>query len=365
MNAITPLSFETEPDRWAAIRRRDKRADGRFLYAVATTGVYCHPSCAARPARAENVSFHADRRSAEAAGFRACKRCKPDQPPRAEREAALVARACRMIEASEEALVLDQLAASAGLSPFHFHRMFRRVTGVTPKAYASTRRAQRVQSRLQAGARVTEAMYDAGFNSSGRFYEVAADLLGMAPARYRAGGVGEVIRHAVGRCTLGAILVAATERGVCAILLGDAPADLVADLQVRFPKAQHHPADPAFDAWVAQVVAHVDAPETALGLPLDIRGTAFQRRVWAILRDIPVGATLSYAEVAARTGSPQAVRAVAGACAANRMAVAIPCHRVVGSSGALSGYRWGARRKQALLEREALAAATACPRAGS
>ncbi|WP_254070322.1 bifunctional DNA-binding transcriptional regulator/O6-methylguanine-DNA methyltransferase Ada [Acidisphaera sp. L21] len=349
MNAIAPATFDTEADRWTALRNRDKRADGRFLYAVATTGVYCHPSCAARPARPENVSFHADRSAAEAAGFRPCKRCKPDQPPRAEREAALVADACRSIEQAEEPPALDQLAAAAGLSPFHFHRLFRRIAGVTPKAYADARRADRVQSGLRAGDSVTEAMYDAGFNSSGRFYAAAANMLGMAPSIFRAGGAGETIRYATGHSTLGPVLVAATERGVCAILLGED----TAALQSRFPRAQLEAAEAGFGDWVAQVVAHVDAPRDSFTLPLDIQGTAFQRRVWEVLRSIPPGATSSYAQVAAQLGNPKAVRAVAGACAANKLAVVVPCHRVVGSNGALSGYRWGVQRKRALLDREA------------
>ncbi len=352
MNAMHPAAFDTEQARWTALRTRDKQADGRFLYAVASTGVYCHPSCGARPARPENVSFHPDRASAEQAGFRACKRCKPDQPPRAEREAALVARACRAIEAAEEAPALEQLAATAGLSAFHFHRLFRRVVGVTPKAYASAHRARRVQDGLQGGGSVTEAIYDAGFNSSGRFYEAADGMLGMRPSAYRAGGEGELIRHAVGDSTLGVVLVAATARGVCAILLGDDAAELAADLRARFPRARLQPADAGFHLWVAQVVAHVDAPGEGLALPLDIQGTAFQRRVWEVLQAIPAGATLSYKDVAARLGSPNAVRAVAGACAANKLAVAIPCHRVVGAGGALSGYRWGIGRKRALLARE-------------
>ena len=353
MNAMARPSYDTAPARWAALRSRDAAADGRFVYAVATTGVYCHPSCAARPARPENVSFHPDGRSAEAAGFRPCKRCKPDQPSRAQREAALVAAACRTMADAEEPPALDQLAAAAGLSPFHFHRLFRRIAGITPKAYADAERARRVQFGLRSGGSVTEAIYQAGFNSSGRFYEAAPGLLGMAPSAYRAGAPGEVIRHAVGRSSLGAVLVAATARGVCAILLGDDAAALAADLHARFPKARHQAADPAFDGWVSQVVAHVDAPGgAALALPLDIRGTAFQRRVWEALRAIPPGDTASYAEVAARLGSPKAVRAVAGACAANRLAVAIPCHRVVASGGALGGYRWGVGRKRALLEKE-------------
>ena len=352
MNAMLPARYDTEDSRWTALRTRDRQADGKFLYAVATTGVYCHPSCAARPARPENISFHDSRAGAERAGFRPCKRCKPDLPPRAEREAALVATACAAIDAAEEVPALERLAAQAGLSPFHFHRLFRRVMGVTPKAYASARRAQRVQSGLQNGATVTEALYGAGFNSSGRFYEAAEGMLGMTPSAYRAGGKGEVIRYSAGQGALGTVLVAAAERGICAILLGEDEAALLDDLQARFPRAKLVPGDAEFGAWVAQVVAHVDAPAQALSLPLDVRGTAFQRRVWEVLRSIPPGSTLSYAAVAERLGNPRAVRAVAGACAANKLAVAIPCHRVVGSDGSLAGYRWGIGRKRALLERE-------------
>ena len=362
MNAITPATFSAEADRWAAIRSRDRRADGCFFYAVATTGVYCHPSCAARPAQRENVPFYDDRRNAEAAGYRPCKRCKPDQPLRTEREGALVVQACRAIEAAEEPLSLEDLSAQAGLSPFHFHRLFRRIAGVTPKAYAATARLRRVQSGLQAGVSVTEAIYDAGFNSSSRFYEAADSLLGMTPSAYRAGGRGEMICHAVGHSALGVVLVAATQRGVCAILFGDEAATLLADLQARFPHARLQPADAAFDAWVTQVVAHIEAPAEALALPLDIQGTVFQRRVWEVLRSIPAGSTLSYRDVAARLGEPGAVRAVATACAANKLAVAIPCHRVVAAGGALAGYRWGVQRKRALLKLEA---ATAYPRDGN
>lgn len=338
--------------RLAAVRRRDAAADGAFLYSVATTGVYCHPSCAARPALRHNIAFHADRHAAERAGFRPCKRCRPDLPPRAEREAALVAAACRAIEAAEDAPSLAALAAEAGISPHHFHRTFRRVAGVTPKAYHAAHRQARVQAGLAAGAGVTEAIYDAGFNSSGRFYAAADAMLGMTASRYRAGGPGETIRHAAGRCSLGHVLVAATERGVCAILLGDDAAALQAELRGRFPKATLQDAGPDAE-WLAEVVAFVDHPGSdALALPLDIRGTVFQRRVWEVLRAIPPGETLSYAAVAARLGQPAAVRAVAGACAANALAVAVPCHRVVASTGALAGYRWGVERKRALLARE-------------
>jgi len=351
---ILQPGFHDDEARVDAIRRRDPVADGAFLYSVATTGVYCHPSCAARPALRRNIAFHASRADAERAGFRPCKRCRPDLPPRPEREAALVAAACRMIEASEDEPSLAALAQAAGISPHHFHRMFRRVAGVTPKAYGAAHRQARVQAGLAAGACVTEAMYGAGFNSSGRFYAAADAMLGMTASRYRAGGPGETIRHASGHCSLGRVLVAATGRGVCAILLGDDAAALQAELRGRFPKAALQEAGPEFAEWVAEVVAFVEHPgrSEAFALPLDIRGTVFQRRVWEVLRAIPPGETLSYAAVAARLGQPAAVRAVAGACAANALAVAVPCHRVVASTGALAGYRWGVGRKQALLARE-------------
>lgn len=347
-------SFGDDEARLAAVRQRDAAADGVFLYSVATTGVYCRPSCAARPALRHNIAFHATRQDAERAGFRPCLRCQPHLPPRAEREAALVAAACRTIEAAENEPALATLADGAGVSPHHFHRMFRRIAGVTPKAYGAAHRQARVQAGLAAGAGVTATIYDAGFNSSGRFYEAAGAMLGMTASHYRAGGTGETIRHAVGRCSLGRILVAATALGVCAILLGDDEAVLQADLRARFPKAALRDAEPGFGEWVAQVIAFVERPgrSDAFALPLDIRGTAFQRQVWEVLRATPPGETLSYAAVAARLGKPAAVRAVAGACAANGLAVAVPCHRVVASTGALAGYRWGVERKRALLARE-------------
>jgi AraC family transcriptional regulator of adaptative response/methylated-DNA-[protein]-cysteine methyltransferase len=339
---------------WTALRARDPAADGRFFYSVRTTGVYCYPSCAARPALPENVAFHPTRQHAEAAGFRPCKRCRPDLPPRAEREAALIAKACRLIEDAEEAPSLQNLADASGLSLHHFHRLFRRIAGVTPKAYGDAHRQRRVQAQLEAGASVTAALYDAGFNSSGRFYDAADAMLGMTPSAYRAGGAGELIRHATGPCALGRVLVATSARGICAILLGDDDDDLAADLQTRFPRARHEPADAAFAQTIAEVARLVDAPAeaTALSLPLDIRGTAFQRRVWEALRTIPAGRTMSYSEMAAHVGAPRAVRAVAAACAANRLAVAVPCHRVVAADGALAGYRWGVDRKRKLLEKE-------------
>jgi AraC family transcriptional regulator of adaptative response/methylated-DNA-[protein]-cysteine methyltransferase len=348
-------AFATEEARWEAVKRRDPAADGAFFYAVATTGVYCRPSCSSRHARRENVSFYSSAAAAERGGFRPCKRCRPDGPARAERQAAAVANACRLIEEAEELPSLDDLAKAAGMSRFHFHRVFKATTGVTPKAYADAHRAARVRDELTRSGTVTEAIYGAGFNSSGRFYAAASDLLGMTPTAFRAGGDGAEIRFAIGQCSLGAILVAATAKGVCAIMFGEDPESLARELQDRFPKARLIGADAEFERLVAKVVGFVEAPGVGLELPLDIRGTAFQQRVWQALREIPAGSTASYAEVAARIGRPKAVRAVAQACASNHIAVAIPCHRVVRTDGALSGYRWGVERKRTLLDREAAA----------
>jgi AraC family transcriptional regulator of adaptative response/methylated-DNA-[protein]-cysteine methyltransferase len=351
-------SFATPTDagnnqRWQAVVARDRAADGTFYYAVRTTGVYCRPSCASRGARRENVSFHATCAEAERAGFRPCKRCKPTQPALANEHRAAVAKACRLIDEAEEMPTLDQLSQAAGLSRFHFHRVFKSLTGVTPNAYAQARRRTRVRDELARTNTVTEAIYGAGFNSNGRFYAASSHLLGMTPTAFRAGGSGAEIRFAVGECGLGSILVAATDKGVCAILLGDDPQELLRDLQDRFPKARLVGGDAEFERLVARVVGFVEAPRQGLDLPLDIRGTAFQQRVWQALQEIPAGTTASYADVAARIGQPKAVRAVASACRANHIAVAIPCHRVVRTGGALSGYRWGIERKRELLAREA------------
>ncbi|WP_455924510.1 bifunctional DNA-binding transcriptional regulator/O6-methylguanine-DNA methyltransferase Ada [Pseudomonas putida] len=267
--------------------------------------------------------------------------------------AALVTRACELMDTTPTPPSLAQLAAHVGLSPHHFHRLFKRLTGLTPKAYADARRAQRVREQLKPGGSVTDAVYEAGFNSNSRFYESSNQRLGMKPVQFRNGGAQVSIRFALGRCSLGDILVAGSERGVCAILLGDDPEQLLHELQDSFPQAELIGADAAFEQWVAQVVGFVEAPGIGLDLPLDVRGTAFQERVWQALRSIPVGSTASYAEVARLIGAPTATRAVAQACGANRLAVAIPCHRVVRSDGALSGYRWGVERKRRLLEREA------------
>ena len=342
--------FSRDEARWQAVTDRDRRADGVFYYSVDTTGVYCRPSCGSRLARRENVRFHASPAEAERAGFRPCKRCRPNET---DRRTEIVARACRMIEEAETAPSLEILADGAGMSRFHFHRLFKEVTGVTPKAYADAHRARRVRGALTRTGTVTEAIYEAGFNSSGRFYADSNGMLGMTPRRFRAGGSGETVRFAVGECSLGVVLVAATDKGIAAISFGDDPEALVRDLQDRFPQAKLVGADPAFEQLVARVVGLVERPGEGVDLPLDVRGTAFQQRVWQVLRAIPSGKTASYAEVARRIGEPKAVRAVAQACAANPVAVAIPCHRVVRTDGGLSGYRWGVARKQALLDREA------------
>jgi AraC family transcriptional regulator, regulatory protein of adaptative response / methylated-DNA-[protein]-cysteine methyltransferase len=347
----TPSSLDSDAC-WRAVQRRDRAADGAFVYSVRTTGVYCRPSCAARLPRRQNVAFHQTCADAERAGFRPCKRCQPNQPARAEAHAAVVANACRSIEEAEEVPSLDALAQAAGMSRFHFHRVFKAVTGVTPKAYAAGHRAKRVREELSSRGTVTEAIYGAGFNSNGRFYAAAPELLGMTPTQFRTGGSGNAIRFAVGECSLGSILVAATDKGVCAIEFGDDPEALVRALQDRFPKARLVGGDAAFEQLVAKVVGFVEAPTLGPDLPLDIRGTSFQQRVWRAIREIPAGSTASYRELAKRIRAPKAVRAVAQACAANSIAVAIPCHRVVRTDGSTSGYRWGVARKRALLARE-------------
>jgi len=338
--------------RWQQVVARDASADGTFFYSVKTTGVYCRPSCGARLARPENVAFHATIAAAEAAGFRPCKRCKPNQAALADIYAEKVAMACRLIDAAETSPSLTQLAAHAGLSRFHFHRVFKAVTGVTPKAYVAAHKLQQLRQQLDANMKVTDAIYAAGYGSSSRFYETASQALGMQPSQYVQGGKQAQIYFALAQCSLGAVLVARSAKGVCAIAMGDDPALLLCALQDRFPSANLIGGDPAFESMVATVLAFIESPKLGLNLPLDIQGTVFQQRVWHALREIPCGETVTYSALASRLGMPKAVRAVASACAANTLAVAIPCHRVIRQDGSLSGYRWGVARKQALLAKE-------------
>jgi AraC family transcriptional regulator, regulatory protein of adaptative response / methylated-DNA-[protein]-cysteine methyltransferase len=348
-----PIStFAGDDARWEAVLARDASADGNFVYGVKTTGVYCRPSSSARLPKRENVEFFDTPAKAEKAGYRASQRASGDRTSAAKARGELVAKACALIDGSDTPPSLDTLAEQAGMSPFHFHRIFKAETGLTPKAYANASRANRLRAELGEGASVTDAIYGAGFGSNSRFYESSTGLLGMRPADYQHGGRNAQIRFAVGQSSLGAILVAQSDLGICAISLGDDPEALVEELQDRFPRAKLIGADAEFEQLVAKVVGFVEQPALGLNLPLDIQGTAFQERVWQALREIPPGKTASYAEIANRIGSPKSVRAVAQACGANQLAVAIPCHRVIRRDGDLSGYRWGVDRKRALLQRE-------------
>lgn len=353
--ATTPSTpYLTDDARWQAVLDRDQQADGVFFTCVHTTGIYCRPTCPARRPNRENVSFVTTREQALRAGFRPCKRCTPDDESSfPQRQAEMIARACERLEQSEERITLEALASEFGMSSFHFHRVFKRITGLTPKDYADAHRTQRVRESMTTSGSVTAAIYDAGYASNGRFYETASQTLGMTPTRYRAGAEGIAIRATVAPCSLGHVLVAATEVGLCSVMLGDDPDSLQHLLRKRFPRATVLGEDTAFADLVAAVVAKIEEPARSVDLPLDIRGTSFQQRVWQALRRIPAGSTATYSEVAAAIGEPKAVRAVAQACANNRIAVVIPCHRVIGKDGSLTGYAWGPARKQALLEREA------------
>jgi AraC family transcriptional regulator, regulatory protein of adaptative response / methylated-DNA-[protein]-cysteine methyltransferase len=346
--------------RWQAVLDRDQALDGEFVYAVKTTGVYCRPSCASRVAKRVNVCFFDTTTDAAAAGFRACKRCHPDGVSAEHARNEMVNAACERIKQSTTNLTLDGLAEASGLSPHHFHRVFKSVTGVTPKEYQKAVQKSRMTTALQQNKTVTDAIFDAGFNSSSRFYEDADAILGMTARNYKNGGVNEDIRHVVKPCNLGNvptfILVAATHRGVCAVEFGDLASELTTRLQARFPHANFKPADELFNAWFASILNYIESPGSQPSglsdLPLDVQGTIFQQRIWKALRNIPVGETRSYSEIAKKIGQPKAIRAVATACAGNAIAMLVPCHRVIRADGALSGYRWGVERKAALLARE-------------
>ena len=350
---MTSKTEVLDDPRWRSVLDRDASKDGVFFYAVKTTGVFCRPSCPSRRPKPENVLFFDGAESAMAAGFRPCERCRPDIESRTEALAKLIEKACRRIEEADNPPSLDELAKQAILSRFHFHRLFKSITGMTPKAYGVFCRARKVQKALtQDKGDVTEALYDAGFNSSSRFYESAQGILGMNPSVYKKGGSGVEIKFAIGDSSMGSILVAASAIGVCAIFMGDDPEKLIRDLEKRFPNALLVGGDAAFESVVAKVVGFVEAPKLGLDLPLDLQGTAFQQRVWQALMKIPPGETASYADIAISIGRPTASRAVAQACGANKIAVVIPCHRVIRKDGGISGYRWGVARKKILLEKE-------------
>ncbi len=338
---------------WQAIRMRDADYDGMFYYGVRTTGVYCRPSCASRQPKRENVLFFALPEAARQAGFRACLRCRPGEAVVRDPQAELTQSLCRLIDQHlEEPLNIAALSEQMKLSQFHLQRLFKKLMGITPRQYAEARRADLFKTRVKAGQSVTEAMYEAGYGSSSRLYEKAAAQLGMTPATYRKGGKGMKINYTVANCPLGLLLVAVTDKGICSVALGDKSEDLTGDLRAEFPQAEIARDEKRLQAQIRALLAHLAGQEPHPGLPLDVQGTAFQKRVWEELRRIPYGQTASYGEIARRIGQPSATRAVARACATNPAALVTPCHRVVRENGELGGYRWGVERKRQLLEKE-------------
>ncbi len=351
MNEIS-ANLISDEQRWEAVRLRDGMLDGTFIYAVRTTGIFCRPSCPSRQSKRENTIFFVSSTEAEDAGYRECLRCRPTHLSVESPRVRAIRLACEAIDAADQPPVLNELAATVGLSPSHLHREFKRLTGVTPREYAAGKRVARLQDGLTAGLPVTDAIYAAGYGSGSRVYENANRTLGMTPGQYRAGGKNLTIDFTVVPSVLGLLLVAATEHGVCCIEFGADETTLRASLTQRFPAARLEANDDRLREWVAQLTRSIETPGHALKLPLDIRGTVFQRRVWKALQSIPAGRTASYREVAAAIGQPLAHRAVASACAANKIAVAIPCHRVVRTDDKLGGYRWGLERKRRLLANE-------------
>lgn len=355
LNLLEEMQKLDEAVCWDAVRERDGRFDGIIVYAVRSTGIYCKPSCSSRRPRRENVAFLRSPEAAEAEGFRACLRCRPKQAEAADPQAVLVERACRVIEAhTEGTLSLAALGAEVGVSPYHLQRTFKSVTGVTPRQYAAAHRVKQFKARVRGGETVTGAMYEAGYGSSSRLYEKAgSELLGMTPAVYRRGGAGMSVTYTIVGCALGRLLVAATGRGLCAVSVGDSDEALASALSEEFRSAEiRRDESAALGEWTGAILRHLEGQQTSLDLPLDVRATAFQQRVWEQLRRIPYGTVCSYGEVARAVGQPRAVRAVARACASNPVAFVTPCHRVVREGGGLGGYRWGVERKQRLLELE-------------
>lgn len=349
----TTMTAAMEERFWQAVQMRDAGCDGLFYYAVRTTGVYCRPGCASRQPKRENVSFFALPEAARQAGFRACLRCKPDNVVIRDPQAELIQSVCRLIDRQiEEPPNFAALSEQIKLSQFHLQRLFKKLMGITPRQYAEARRTDSFKARVKSGQSVTEAMYDAGYGSSSRLYEKAAAQLGMTPATYRKGGKGMKINYIIAECPLGLLLVAATDKGICAVTLGDNDEKLTEDLHAEFPQADITRHKQHLQRQVNTLLEHLAGQEPHPALPLDVQGTAFQKRVWEELRRIPYGRTASYGEIARRIGQPTATRAVARACATNPAALVTPCHRVIRENGELGGYRWGIERKQELLEKE-------------
>lgn len=342
-----------EQDYWQAIQQRDSRYDGQFVYGVRSTGIYCRPSCSSRQPLRDNVRFFDQPEQAEQSGFRACKRCQPRLAYAPDPQLELVERICRLLtEECERPLSLEALSRQFALSPYHLQRVFKRITGVSPRQYADARRVERLKAELKRSDAVTPALYEAGYASSSSLYSQVSEQLGMTPSQYRRKGNALMIVYTTLQTSLGQLLVAATERGLCAVRLGDDDASLVATLRSEFAAAQIEHDDAALQSAVAQIVAYLEGHQPHIDLPTDVRATAFQRQVWQALRAIPYGETRSYSEVAEQIGRPTAVRAVARACASNPLALVVPCHRVIREDGSLGGYRWGMERKQQLLEQE-------------
>jgi AraC family transcriptional regulator, regulatory protein of adaptative response / methylated-DNA-[protein]-cysteine methyltransferase len=357
MSSSTAMEMRTmagvdDASAWAAVLARDPAFDGRMVYAVATTGVYCRPTCSSRRPNRVNVRFFPAPADAEAAGFRACRRCRPDRTDESATERALDRARALLDAAADRAPTLEELGRQVGISAFHLQRTFKRRFGVSPREYADAARAGRLKDSLRREDTVSRATYEAGYGSGSRVYEQADGLLGMTPGAYRNGGRGVRIRYTVAATALGSMLLAATERGVCAVSFGDDADALQAALRAEYPAADVDRDDAALGEWAAAIAEFAGGQTAALDLPLDLRATAFQLRVWRALREIPVGATRTYAEVAESIGQPSAARAVARACASNRVALAIPCHRVVPAAGGVGGYRWGSDRKRRLLDQE-------------